>query len=207
MRRSRASASRARATARCTGSRWRRSWAARGARARMPARGARAARRAPAGTSLSVNLSAPVLLEPATTAHARSCRRRARRRPAGLIVEITEETLVHSDTQLSNAIAPLRARGARLAVDDMGAGYSGLRQITAVHPSYLKLDRSLVSAIHGDGERAALVQALAGYSIRSAACSSPRESRRRTSWNDSSPRRAAGAGLLPQPARPGRGRR
>ena len=49
-----------------------------------------------------------------------------------LIVEITEETLVHSDTQLQAAIEPLRARGARLAVDDMGAGYSGLRQITTV---------------------------------------------------------------------------
>jgi EAL domain-containing protein (putative c-di-GMP-specific phosphodiesterase class I) len=46
----------------------------------------------------------------------------------------------------------------------MGAGYSGLRQITNVHPSYLKLDRSLVSGIDGDGERAALVGALAGYS-------------------------------------------
>jgi EAL domain-containing protein (putative c-di-GMP-specific phosphodiesterase class I) len=46
----------------------------------------------------------------------------------------------------------------------MGAGYSGLRQITAVHPSYLKLDRSLVSGIDEDDERAALVGALAGYS-------------------------------------------
>jgi EAL domain-containing protein (putative c-di-GMP-specific phosphodiesterase class I) len=82
----------------------------------------------------------------------------------GLIVEITEETLVHSDMQLLTAIQPLRARGARLAVDDMGAGYSGLRQITSVLPSYLKLDRSLVSGIDADDERAALVGALAGYS-------------------------------------------
>ena len=46
----------------------------------------------------------------------------------------------------------------------MGAGYSGLRQITTVHPSYLKLDRSLISGIDPDSDRAALVGALVGYS-------------------------------------------
>jgi EAL domain-containing protein (putative c-di-GMP-specific phosphodiesterase class I) len=66
--------------------------------------------------------------------------------------------------QLLDAIEPLRARGARLAVDDMGAGYSGLRQITTVMPSYLKLDRSLVTGIDSDSDRAALVGALVGYS-------------------------------------------
>ncbi len=45
----------------------------------------------------------------------------------------------------------------------MGAGYSGLRQITAISPRYLKLDRSLVAGIDRDQERAALVRALAGY--------------------------------------------
>jgi EAL domain-containing protein (putative c-di-GMP-specific phosphodiesterase class I) len=45
----------------------------------------------------------------------------------------------------------------------MGAGYSGLRQITTVQPSYLKLDRSLVTGIHEDDARAALVSAFVGY--------------------------------------------
>jgi EAL domain-containing protein (putative c-di-GMP-specific phosphodiesterase class I) len=112
----------------------------------------------PAGVSLSVNLSAPVLLDPLTLGMLDE-----QRDLDGLIIEITEETLVRSDLQLSNAIAPLRERGARLAVDDMGAGYSGLRQITTVHPSYLKLDRSLISGIDHDQDRAALVGALVGY--------------------------------------------
>jgi len=114
--------------------------------------------RRPAGVSLSVNLSAPVLLDPLTLGMLYE-----QRDLDGLIIEITEETLVRSDLQLSNAIAPLRERGARLAVDDMGAGYSGLRQITTVHPSYLKLDRSLISGIDHDQDRAALVGALVGY--------------------------------------------
>jgi EAL domain-containing protein (putative c-di-GMP-specific phosphodiesterase class I) len=113
----------------------------------------------PAGVSLSVNLSAPVLLDPLTLAMLDE-----QRDLDGLIIEITEETLVRSDMQLRTVITPLRERGARLAVDDMGAGYSGLRQITTVHPSYLKLDRSLVSGIDHDQDRAALVGALVGYS-------------------------------------------
>ncbi len=95
--------------------------------------------RRPAHTSLSVNLSAPALLDRRTL-------RMLDHMPdlTGLIIEVTEETLVHDDSQLSAAMEPLRERGALMAVDDIGAGYSGLSQITAVHPSYLKLDRSLV---------------------------------------------------------------
>ena len=120
--------------------------------------------RRPPRTRLSLNLSAPVLLESSTMAMLEAAGDSLPDDLAGLIVEITEETLVQSDMELVRAIEPLRARGARLAVDDMGAGYSGLRQITTVLPSYLKLDRSLVSGIDADSDRAALVGALAGYS-------------------------------------------
>ncbi len=120
--------------------------------------------RRPAGMSVSLNLSAPVLLQDRTMDLLERAGGRGPDDLRGLIVEITEETLVHGDTQLQSAIEPLLAHGASLAVDDMGAGYSGLRQITAVRPAYLKLDRSLVTGIDADGERAALVGALAGYS-------------------------------------------
>ena len=113
----------------------------------------------PVGVSLSVNLSVPVLLDPLTLEMLDE-----QRDLDGLIIEITEETLVQSDTQLRTVIAPLQERGACLAVDDMGAGYSGLRQITAVRPTYLKLDRSLISGIDHDQDRGALVGALVGYS-------------------------------------------
>jgi diguanylate cyclase (GGDEF)-like protein len=112
----------------------------------------------PPGVLLSVNLSAPVLLDGRTL--------ELLERPrdlSGLIVEVTEEALVQSESQLQQTMRPLLARGAKLAVDDMGAGYSGLRQITTVHPSYLKLDRSLIAGIDEDDDRQALVGALVGY--------------------------------------------
>lgn len=115
----------------------------------------------PAGTRLSVNLSAPVLMDQRTLS--------ILDRPtdlSGLIIEVTEEALVQSEAQLHQTIDPLLARGAMLAVDDMGAGYSGLRQITTVHPDYLKLDRSLITGIDEDADRQALVGALVGYAER-----------------------------------------
>ncbi len=118
--------------------------------------------RRPAGTSLSVNLSAPVLGE-AQTRELLAGAARGERQLRGLIVEITEETLVDGYEQLREAVDPLLDAGAVLAVDDMGAGYSGLRQITTVRPAYLKLDRSLATGIDTDPERSALVSALAGY--------------------------------------------
>jgi EAL domain-containing protein (putative c-di-GMP-specific phosphodiesterase class I) len=120
--------------------------------------------RRPPGVRLSVNLSAPVLLDPLTLEMLAASARRRFEGLDGLIIEITEETLVHGDQQMRVAFESLRARGACLAVDDMGAGYAGLRQITTVCPSYLKLDRSLVSGVDSDAERSALVGALTGYS-------------------------------------------
>jgi EAL domain-containing protein (putative c-di-GMP-specific phosphodiesterase class I) len=111
-------------------------------------------------------LSAPVLMHPQAMALLHGAGAGRQEDLQGLIVEITEETLVHSEMDLAEAIEPLRERGALLAVDDMGAGYSGLRQITTVRPGYLKLDRSLIRGIDKDSERAALVGALAGYSAQ-----------------------------------------
>lgn len=117
--------------------------------------------RLPRGASLAVNVSAPVLIDRRTLRMFED-----RDDLSGLIIEVTEEALVQNDSQLAAAVAPLRERGVRLAVDDMGAGYSGLLQITTVHPSHLKLDRAMVAGIDADPERAALVSALVGYAER-----------------------------------------
>lgn len=117
----------------------------------------------PRGTRLSVNLSVSSLLDEPTFDLLDATGDSQRGALDGLIIEITEETLVSSARAVGDALEYLRERGARLAVDDIGAGYSGLRQITNVLPDYLKLDRSLIVGIHHDGDRGALVSALSGY--------------------------------------------
>ncbi len=112
----------------------------------------------PAGTALSVNLSGPLLLDPRTAEILHETGDLS-----GLILELTENSLLDDTSGLHAEISRLLALGVRFAVDDMGAGYSGLRQITTLRPTYLKLDRSLISGIDTDPDRGALVTALLGY--------------------------------------------
>jgi hypothetical protein len=57
----------------------------------------------------------------------------------------------------------VRARGGRLAVDDAGAGYAGLKHVMRIAPDLIKLDRSIVAGVHGDPARAALVASFVRY--------------------------------------------
>ena len=75
----------------------------------------------------------------------------------------------------------LRARGARIALDDAGNGYAGLQQIIRIAPDILKLDRSLVDGVHDDPHRFALLEALISFAVDDRARrSAPRASRRST---------------------------
>jgi diguanylate cyclase (GGDEF)-like protein len=112
----------------------------------------------PAGAKLSVNLSGPLLLDPRTSELLERTPHLER-----LILEVTENSLLEETPGLVAEISRLIGEGIMFAVDDMGAGYSGLRQITTVRPSYLKLDRSLISGIDTDPDRGALVSAMLGY--------------------------------------------
>jgi diguanylate cyclase len=112
----------------------------------------------PPGTALTVNLSGPLLLDPRIDVLLDEVGPLE-----GLILEMTENSLLEDTPGMHAQISRLLGRGVRFAVDDMGAGYSGLRQITTIRPSYLKLDRSLISGIDTDPDRGALVSAMLGY--------------------------------------------
>jgi GAF domain-containing protein len=77
-----------------------------------------------------------------------------------------------SDCALDAQLEALRSRGARIAIDDAGAGYAGLQLLIRVKPEILKLDRSLVSSVHEDASKIAMLNALAAFasSTRAAVC-------------------------------------
>jgi EAL domain-containing protein (putative c-di-GMP-specific phosphodiesterase class I) len=77
-----------------------------------------------------------------------------------IVLEITEHDFIDDFEALSDAVTPLRERGLRLAVDDAGAGHSGLQQILQMRPDLIKLDRSLIQGIGDDPSRRALTAAL-----------------------------------------------
>ena len=85
---------------------------------------------------------------------------------AGIVIEITEHRPIASYEALEPVLDRLRNAGARIAVDDAGAGHAGLQQILALQPSILKLDRSLVEGIDHNEAKAALVEMLGTFANR-----------------------------------------
>jgi EAL domain-containing protein (putative c-di-GMP-specific phosphodiesterase class I) len=77
-----------------------------------------------------------------------------------IVLEITEHAHVPDYDVLMSVIAPLRAQGLRLAVDDAGAGYSSLQHILHLRPDIIKLDMGLTRHIDLDSARRALASAL-----------------------------------------------
>lgn len=84
--------------------------------------------------------------------------------PSRLVIEVTEHSHVKDYAALAEVLAPLRAKGLRVAVDDAGAGYSGLQHILRLAPDIIKLDRALIQGIGVDPSRRALAAALLSFS-------------------------------------------
>ncbi len=78
-------------------------------------------------------------------------------------LELTEQSPVDDYDRLLEALAALRERGVRVAVDDAGAGYADLRHILRVAPDVIKLDMTLSRGIDADPARAALARSLVTF--------------------------------------------
>jgi EAL domain-containing protein (putative c-di-GMP-specific phosphodiesterase class I) len=81
----------------------------------------------------------------------------------GLVVELTEHRPVADYPTLVAAVAELRLRDAKLAVDDAGTGYAGLQHLMVLRPDLVKLDRALVAGCDRDPAKAALIEMLGRF--------------------------------------------
>lgn len=79
---------------------------------------------------------------------------------ARLMLEVTEHASVSDYSPIATALAPMRQRGLRLAVDDAGAGFASFRHILKLQPDVIKLDVSLIRKIDTDRGCRALAAAL-----------------------------------------------
>lgn len=77
-----------------------------------------------------------------------------------IIFEITEAERIDDQRHLRNIVEYYRARGFRTAIDDFGAGYSGLNLLAEVSVDLIKLDLALVRGIDGDRARRAIVRGI-----------------------------------------------
>lgn len=86
-----------------------------------------------------------------------------------LIIELTEHEPVDDYDALIEQLAQLRGLGARIAVDDVGAGFSSLQHAFLLEPDIVKLDLSLTSVIATDPRTRALIATLVRYAARTGA--------------------------------------
>lgn len=65
-------------------------------------------------------------------------------------LEVTESVPLSHYEHCQSVLKEIRNRGARIAIDDLGAGYSNLKYIADLDPDVVKLDRELIKDIRKD---------------------------------------------------------
>ena len=83
--------------------------------------------------------------------------------PDRIVLELTEHDPVEDYEPLVAVLQRLRTHGVRVAVDDAGSGYAGLRHVLRLRPDVLKLDVALVRDIDRDPDRRALATAMVAF--------------------------------------------
>lgn len=61
-----------------------------------------------------------------------------------IVLELSEQHRLAGDPTVDHTVIELKSRGFRLAIDDLGAGYSGLATSVLISPDFVKLDGTLI---------------------------------------------------------------
>ena len=80
--------------------------------------------------------------------------------PPRIVIEITEKLVIDNYNLFREAMAYFTDLGMSFAVDDVGAGYSGLELIARLKPTFLKIDAALVRDVHLSVVNREMVKAL-----------------------------------------------
>lgn len=81
--------------------------------------------------------------------------------PSRIVLELTEHDAVLDYGALEDALEPCRTRGVRIAVDDVGAGFSSFSHVLELSPEFVKIDQSITRHIDVDDARRRLAHAIA----------------------------------------------
>ena len=85
---------------------------------------------------------------------------RAQVAPDRIVIEITEDEVIENYPLFRETMAYFTDLGMSFAVDDVGAGHSGLEQIAKLKPGYLKIDTELVRDVHVSHVNRSMVKAI-----------------------------------------------
>ncbi len=91
----------------------------------------------------------------------------ARLQPSQIVLEMTEHSAIHDIAELRQVLDYFKFLGFRLAMDDVGSGYSGLRSIAELKPDFIKIDMGLIRDIHRHPIKQDLTSTISRFSRRS----------------------------------------
>ena len=77
-----------------------------------------------------------------------------------VILEVTEGEVIADYAHLGQQLNEFRGMGLKVAIDDFGAGYSGLNMLADFQPDQIKIDMNLVRGIERHGPRQSIVRAV-----------------------------------------------
>lgn len=80
--------------------------------------------------------------------------------PDRLVFEVSEAELLQHQTHLDGIFEAYREWGFLTAIDDFGAGYSGLRMLSDYQPNFIKLDRNLIADIRQNHVKQVIVRGI-----------------------------------------------
>ncbi|MBM9514928.1 GGDEF domain-containing protein [Desulfogranum marinum] len=80
--------------------------------------------------------------------------------PGRIIIELTETNPVEDIELMQHAVRHYRQMGFRVALDDLGAGYSGLKLWSEIRPDIVKVDRHFIQGIDEDRTKQQFVNAI-----------------------------------------------
>jgi GGDEF domain-containing protein len=80
--------------------------------------------------------------------------------PSSVVIEITEHQATDCYARMREVVTHCRDMGFQIALDDLGAGYSGLRLWTELRPDYVKLDKHFINGIQSDPVKISFVRSI-----------------------------------------------
>lgn len=83
--------------------------------------------------------------------------------PLSIIFEITEKTSINNYINFNEVINHYKDQGYKIAIDDVGTGYSGLTTIAKTRPYYIKMDMSLITNVTRDNFKKAIIKSFVEF--------------------------------------------
>lgn len=110
---------------------------------------------------LFLNVSPSSLIEPGyRTGFTRQFLHQYGLSPQQVVIELTEHHPIDDYGLTRQGVSHYREMGFAVAIDDLGAGYSGLRLWSELQPDFVKFDRHFIQGIHGDENKARFILSL-----------------------------------------------